>query len=96
MPHEIKQDETIKAATNLIDAIKQNNSLSVTLSSSHVRALKTLAEIFQQASQCPRMEKIPPPRVDVPIPPRVTESIDGTLPIHIRKHDTIKINRING
>ena len=46
MPHEIKQNETIEAAKNIIDAIKKNNSLSVTLAPSHVRALKTLADIF--------------------------------------------------
>ena len=97
MPHEIKQDETIVAATNLIDAIKQNNSLSVTLTPSHVRALKILADIFQQATQSPRVEKVSPPRVDVPTPPRVTESTDTTLPIHIKqlKQPHTRITRAN-
>ena len=30
------------------------------------------------------MENIPPPRVDIPTPPRITEPIDATLPLHIK------------
>ena len=76
---------------NLVEALNKNDSLSVTLTTSQIIYLKTLVKIFHQATQSPRVEKITPPRVknmpplrvDIPTPPRITESTGATSPLHI-------------